>query len=79
MHAGVDDEAHGAPHVVGQCAEPGVGVLVKAEVVAEALAVEPPALDEGREAHVAAEVRHVAEFLLQSDLEVMARHSLVHR
>ena len=79
VHAGVDDEPHGAPHLVGELAELVVGVLVEAHLLAEALAVEAPALDERGGLEVAAELRQLAEFLRQRDLQVMARHRLVDR
>ena len=37
MHAGVDDEADGAPHFVLQPAVIGVGVLVQADILAQML------------------------------------------
>jgi len=78
MHAGVDDETNRAPHVVGELAETRVGILVEAEVVTEAFTVKAPAFDECGKSLEAAEHRHVAEFLLQRELQVVARHGFVH-
>ena len=61
VDAGVDDEAAGAPHLVGQPAEVAVGIRVDARLEAQPLAVEPPALAERRDVGVAAEIRQVAE------------------
>ena len=79
VDAGVDDEAHGAPQVVGELPEARVRILVEAEVVAEPLGVERPAFDVGREAAGAPEHRQVGLLLRERDLQVMARHRLVHR
>ena len=79
MQAGVDDEPHGAPHLVGQLAELVVGILVEPHLFAEALAVEAPAFDERGGLEVAAELRQLAEFLRQRNLQVMARHRFVNR
>ncbi len=75
---GVDDEAHGAPHVVGELTKLRVRILVQPEVVTESLAVKAPAFDERRKSLEAPEVRHVAQLLLKRDLQVVTRHRLVH-
>jgi len=71
VQAGVDDEPHGAPHLVGELAELVVGILVEPHFLAEALAVQRPALDERRRLEAAAEPRLVAEFLRERDLQVV--------
>ena len=73
VHAGVDHQAHRAPHVVVQLADLREVVLVQAEVVAELLAVQRPAFDEGRVVGIAAELRQAGEFVRQRDLQVMTR------
>ena len=50
VHAGVDDEADGAEEFRGETAVVGDGVLVEADVFAELLGVEAPALGVGGEA-----------------------------
>ena len=57
VDAGVDHQADGAPDVGLQAAVVGVGVLVKADVLAQPLGVEPPALDKGRVFSIFAEGR----------------------
>ncbi len=55
VDAGVDDETDGAPDVAFQASVVGVGVLVEADIFAEALGVESPAFAIGRVVTVFAE------------------------
>jgi hypothetical protein len=48
VDAGVDHQAHRAQHLVVERAEPLIGILVEAHVVAQRLRIERPAFDEGR-------------------------------
>ena len=79
MHPGVDHEPHGAPHFVRELAELVVRIGIQPHLLAKALAVEPPALGEGRELVVTAEHRQLAELLRERDLQVMTGHGLVDR
>ena len=74
VHAGVEDEP-ARPHQLGvERAVALVRVLVEPELVAEALAVEAPALDvRGAGEALAAEVRQALGLLRERDLEVVAR------
>src|SRR6267143_2432715 len=73
MDAGVEDEADGTPHLVGELPEFAVRIFVETELVAETLAVESPTLNERRVATVPPELRHSLLLLSQRDLEVMPR------
>ena len=55
VHAGIDDQSHGAPHVVGELTKTGVGVFIEAKVIPQTLAVQAPALHKCGKPHVAAE------------------------
>ena len=77
VDAGVDDEADGAPDVVFEAAVVGVGVLIEADVFAEALGVKGPAFGVGRVVLVLAEFGNVCQLLGDGDLQVMAGNSFV--
>ena len=63
VHAGVDHQAHRAPHLVGELAEFEYGSSYSPSSSPSGLGVEAPALDEGREAAVAAEARAARQLL----------------
>ena len=79
MHARVDDEPAGAPHLVGEAAEALVWRVVDAHLDAEVLGIEAPALAECVRVEIAAERRHVFELARERALGVMARRRLVQR
>ena len=66
VHAGVDDQPAGPPHLVAQPAEVAVGVLVEADLEAEPLGVQAPAFDERRGVREAAKRRQPGQLLLQA-------------
>src|SRR5690606_8654996 len=72
VHAGVDHQAGGAPHLVGQAAEVLVGGLVDAHFLAQLLHVQAPALAVGRDVAVAAEVGLFVLFAGERGLEGVA-------
>src|SRR5690349_25162687 len=77
MDAGVDDEADGSPHLVGELSEFRVRILVKSELRSQALGIKAPAFDECSVAAVAPKVRNSLQLLGERDLKVMAWHRLV--
>ena len=77
MDAGIDDEADGAPGIGLESSVVGPGVLVKADVLAEALGIESPAFGVGGVVNVLAEVRKSGELLRDGDLQVMAGNAFV--
>ena len=77
VDAGVDHEADRAPHVGLQAAVVGVGVLVEADLLAQPLGVERPALGVGGVVGLLAEGGQAGQLLLDGDLQVMAGDSLV--
>ena len=79
MNAGVHHQSDGAPHFVGQLAKPGVVVLVQAQFLAQFLAVQAPAFNEGRVAAVATKVGNIFQLHGQGNLKVMAGHRFVQR
>ena len=79
VEAGVDHQADGAQHLVLQAAVVVVGVLVEADLLAEPLGVERPALDEGGVAALLAERRQRRQLLGDRELHVMAGDALVVR
>ena len=79
VQAGVDDQADRAQHLVLQVAVVVVRILVEADLLAEPLGVQRPALDVRVVAALLAERRQVAELLLDGDLQVVAGHALVVR
>ena len=79
VHAGVHHEPDGAPHVVGELAELVVGVVVQAQLVAQRLAVQGPALAVGHVVAVAAELGDAGLLGGERRLEVVPGHGLVQR
>src|SRR5258708_12422964 len=79
MHAGVDHEAHRAPHFVAELAKLRVRIGVQAEVLAEALAVERPAFNERRVPDVLAKLRRTFHFLRQRNFQMVAGATFVDR
>ena len=80
VHTGIHHQADGPPHFIGQCTEFGVGVGVKAHLLAQAFGIKPPAFDErGVPPAIAAVPGQIAQLLLNGDLQVMARHRLMQR
>src|SRR6266478_2992093 len=71
MHPSVDHQAYRAPHLVAELAEFRVWIGVQADVFAEALAVQRPALDKRRVAEVLAKLRRVFHFLRQRNLQMV--------
>ena len=69
VQAGVDDEADRAEHLVVQAAVVAVGIVVETDLLAEALGVESPALDERILAALLAKRREVVELLLNRELQ----------
>ena len=59
VEAGIHHQPDGAQHLVLQMAVVAVGVLVEADLLAEPLGVERPALDEGGVARLLAERRQL--------------------
>ena len=79
VHARIDDQAHGAPHLVRQLSELRVRVLVEPELGTERLCVEAPPFDEGGVPAEAAELGQLSQFLRDRNLQMMSRHRLVQR
>ncbi|MNV26229.1 hypothetical protein D3C71_1173460 [compost metagenome] len=77
MQAGVHHQTHGAPQLALQAAEVAVRIGVHAQVLAQAFGIQAPAFNEGGLATEATERRHALQFLLQCQLEVMARNGLM--
>ena len=77
VDAGVDHQADGAPDVGFEAAVIGVRVLVKADILAQMLGVERPALDVGRVFAVFAEGGDAGELLGDGDLQVVAGDAFV--
>src|SRR6266404_1296023 len=71
MHPGIHNKAHRAPHLVAELPEFRVWIGVEADVLAEALAVQRPALDKRRVAEVLAKLRRVFHFLRQRNLQMV--------
>src|SRR5438477_11876638 len=72
VQSGVDDETDRAEHLVLETPEVAVGVLVEADLLAEPLGVERPALDERGVEGLLADRRQALELLRDRDLEVVA-------
>ena len=79
VNTGINDQADGPPHFVGQLAELGIRVGVKAHLLAEALGIQAPALDVAGVAAVLAELRQAHDLVGDGQLQMMPRHSLVQR
>ena len=79
MHAGVDDQAAGAPDLVHELPELCIRIVVETHLIAERLGVKPPSFDKRRVAAVASEVRHAPLLHGEGDLQVMPGHALVQR
>ena len=77
VHAGVDHEAGTPQGVVVESAEDGVRICIQPDLAGQRLAVERPALVEGREVEVAAEWRAAGDFEAECSLKVVARDRLV--
>ena len=77
VHAGVDDEADGAPHLVGELAEFVVRILIEAHLISETFRIQAPALDERRRLEIAPEFRQFAKLERERSLQVVTRHGLV--
>src|SRR5690606_27372787 len=79
VNACIGDQTAGAPHFVRIPSEALVRVPIYAHFLTEELRVQTPALDEGRRAGAAAEVRQILQFLRQRNLQMMAGRGFVHR
>ena len=77
VHARVDDQPAGPPHFHREPAEVAVGIFVETGFQAQSFGIEGPAFDKGGEIAEPAKRRHAVEFLLQRQLQVMARHGFV--
>src|SRR6185436_8914878 len=77
VHAGVDYEPAGTPHLERQPAKALIGVAIDPHVLAELFGIESPAFDVRGNVVVATELRQVCQLLAERDLEVMPRYSLV--
>src|SRR5690606_40952772 len=77
VQAGVHHQADGPPQLVLQVTEVVVRVRVQAQVFAQRLCVQAPALGERSLAAEAAELRQTGQLLLQRELEVVAGDRLV--
>src|SRR5580658_4472918 len=65
MHPGIDHQANGAPHLVGELAELRIRILQQPNFFPEALGIQRPAFNERRIADMLAELRHVLHLLPQ--------------
>ena len=79
VDAGIDHQAYGAPVIGFQSAVVRIRVLVEANLLAQPLGVERPALCVSRIVLVLAEVGQVVQLLRNGDLQVMAGNALVIR
>ena len=77
MDAGVNHQPYRPPDISFETAVVGVGVLVKADVLAEALGVESPAFGVCGVVLVFAEGGYVLKLLGDRDLQMVAGNALV--
>ena len=73
MDAGIDDQPHGAELFARELAELRRGIAVDAELRAQRLGVEPPALGERRGGEHLPELGQALQLARESDLQMMAR------
>src|SRR5436853_359528 len=79
MHSGVHDEPNRAPHFVAELPEFRVRIFVHAELFAEALRIQCPALDKRRVSEVFPEFRHVFHLLPERKLKMMPGYRFMQR
>jgi len=77
VHPGIDDEPHGAPHVVGLRAQLCLRTVVYADLVTERFRVETPTLGVADVVRRPAEVGQRAQLVRERELQVMSRHRFV--
>ncbi len=77
VHASVDHQPAGAPHLERQPAKALIGVAIDPHVLAELFGIESPAFDVRGYVVVAAELRQVCQLLAERDLEVVPRYAFV--
>src|SRR5580658_255881 len=77
VNAGVYNQTHRSEQFRAEAAVVGARVPVEADLLAESLGVESPALSVGRVSAVLAELGEAGEGLLDGDLEVVARDALM--
>ena len=77
VDASVDDEANGTPDVAFKAAVVRIGILVEADIFAEAFGVQSPAFAEGGVAAEFAKLGNAFLFPGDGDLQMMAGQAFV--